>query len=397
MDLLGPVASPANDLEGLVVSRSKLTKCLTDGTIETYFGASTVRDLLGGMQRVFETLSDLRQQEDAAFHAKLRMAEEAVAHLRDSLQGRSDEVADAVASFLTTANHVVSQLIQDTAPRLVSEIGTARPEPRVAAKRYQLHEEGKELKVLIPLANKGPGWAYDVTVQGIAESESICVDGDILEIGDVRPGEFSISVLVLVCAPCREAVMLLDVSWRMAGAPEKQSRTFSVTLEAQRADVDWSDLETRDPYSITPAEGSRFVGRVARVRSISSRYTREVMESVLIEGQKRVGKSSLAFAVRDAVIDKSNNNTHVIYRETGGYTREDPSGTIAAIGRMIADEMLPFLPAGNPAPQLDFQGTLAPLCELARTLQLRCPARRFLIILDDFDDIHAVDLRMCSS
>src|SRR5262249_18321827 len=133
---------------------------------------------------------------------------------------------------------------------------------------------------------------------------------------------------------------------------------------------------------------SRFVGRAAKVRSISSRYTREVMESVLIEGQKRVGKSSLALAVRDAVIEKSNNNTHVIYLETGGYTRADPSGTIAALGRIIADEMLRFLPASDSPPRLDFQGTLAPLSELARMLQMRCPTRRFLIILDDFDDIH---------
>ena len=377
VELLSPVASPANDLAGLLVGRSKLTKRLTDGTIETYFGASSVRDLLGGVQRVFDTFSDLRQQEDAAFHAKLRMAEEAVAHLRDSLQGRSGEVADAVASFLTAANHVVSQLVQDTAPLLLSEIGTARPEPRVAAKRYQLHDEGKELKVLIPLVNQGPGWAYDVTVQGVAESDSICVDGDIFEIGDVRPGEFSVAVRVLVCAPCREAAMLLDVSWRMAGAPEKQSRTFSVSLEAQRSDVDWSDLETRDPYSINVAEGPRFVGRVARVRSIASRFTREVMESVLIEGQKRVGKSSLAFAVRDAVIAQSSGNTHVIYREFGDYGSADPSGTVAALGKMIADEMLGYLPAGDPQPQLDFQGTLAPLSQLARTLQNRCPTRRF--------------------
>jgi hypothetical protein len=238
--------------------------------------------------------------------------------------------------------------------------------------------------VLIPLINKGPGWAHDVTVQGVAESDSICVDGDILEIGDVRPGEFSIAVRVLVWAPCREAGMLLYVSWRMAGAPEKQSRTFSVSLEAQRADVDWSNLETRDPYSITVAEGSRFVGRVARVRSISSRYTREVMKSVLIEGQKRVGKSSLALAVRDAVTAQSN-NTHIIYREFGDYGSADPSDTIAALGKTIADEMLLFLPAGDLQPQRDFRGTLAPLNQLARTLQVRCPSRRFLIILDEFD------------
>jgi hypothetical protein len=388
VELLSPLSTPAHDLADLLVNRSRLTRCLADGVIETYFGASSVRELLGGAQRVFEALSDLREREDAEFHARLRIAEEAVAHLRDLLNGRPGKVADAVAEFVRAAEHVVSKLVEDTAPLLVSEISTARPEPRVAAKRYQLHDEGRELNILIPLNNKGPGWAYDVTVQGIAVSDSIYLDGEILGIGDVRPGEFSVALRVLVCSPCREASMLLDVSWRMAGAPDRQNRTFSVNLEAQRADVDWSDLETRDPYSITVAEGPRFVGRAALVRSISSRFTREVMEPVLIEGQKRVGKSSLALAVRDAVIAQSNGNTHIIYREFGDYGSADPSRTVAALGRTIADEMLLYLPAGDPRPQLDFQGTLAPLNQLARILQQRCAVQRFLIILDEFDEIH---------
>jgi hypothetical protein len=112
------------------------------------------------------------------------------------------------------------------------------------------------------------------------------------------------------------------------------------------------------------------------------------MESVLIEGQKRVGKSSLALAVRDSVIVQSNNNIRVIYREFGDYGSADPSDTVAALGRTIADEMLLELPAGDSRPELDFRGTLAPLNQLARTLQLHCPTRRFLIILDEFDEIH---------
>lgn len=387
VELLNPLTSPVHDLSGLLSNRSKLTKCLTEPVVETYFGTSSIGDLFAGVQRVFETLSDLRQQQDAAFHAKLRMAEEAVAHLRNLLEGHSGDVAVAVAAFLATANGVLSRLVRDTAPLLKSEIITARPEPRVAAKRYQLHGE-KELNVVIPLVNKGPGWAYDVNVQGVADCDSISLDGGTLEIGDVRPGEFSIALRVLVCAPCQEAAMLLEVSWRMADGPDRQIKVFSVVLEAQRADVDWSDLETRDPYSITVAEGPRFVGRVALVRSISSRFTREVIESVLIEGQKRVGKSSLALAVRDSVIVQSNNSIQVIYREFGDYGNADPSDTVAALGRTIADEMLRNLSAADVQLKLDFQGTLAPLSQLARTLQVRCPTRRFLIILDEFDEIH---------
>ena len=182
--------------------------------------------------------------------------------------------------------------------------------------------------------------------------------------------------------------MLLGVSWRMAGSPDKQTRTFSVNLEAQRADVDWTNLENRDPYSIAVAEGPQFVGRATRVRSIANRYTRDTIESVLIDGQKRVGKSSLALAVRDAIITQPANRTHIIYREFGDYGRADPSDTVAALGRTIADEMTLFLPAGEPLLQLDFKGTLAPLNQLARNLHIRVPEQRFLIILDEFDEIH---------
>lgn len=304
VELLRPLATPTYDLSGLLGARTKLTKCLTDSAVETYFGPPYVQGMRDGVQRVFEAFSDLGQEEDAAFHGRLRVAEEAVARLKDILEGRAGEIASAVAGFLGASQQVLSSLIQETASRLVSEISTARPEPRVAAKRYPLHEEGRELTVLIPLANKGPGWAYDVTVQGVADSDTIYVDGEALKIGDFRPGEIPIALRVLVCEPCREASMLLDVSWRMAGSPVRQSRAFSVRLEAQRADVDWIGLENRSPYNIAVAEGPRFVGRVARVRAISNRFTREVMESVLIDGQKRVGKSSLALAVRDAVVSQ---------------------------------------------------------------------------------------------
>jgi hypothetical protein len=148
------------------------------------------------------------------------------------------------------------------------------------------------------------------------------------------------------------------------------------------------ELEGRDPYSITVAEGDRFVGRSARVRNISGRFTRDTMESVLIDGQKRVGKSSLALAVRDAVIERSLGQTMVIYREFGDYGSADPSDTLAALGRTIADEMRSTLPREDLSPDLDFRGTLSPLNQLARTLRARRPDLRFLIILDEFDEIH---------
>jgi hypothetical protein len=71
VEFLSPLTSPGNDLSGLLSNRSRLTKCLTEPVVETYFGTSSVRDLFAGVQRVFETLCDLRQQEDAAFHANL--------------------------------------------------------------------------------------------------------------------------------------------------------------------------------------------------------------------------------------------------------------------------------------------------------------------------------------
>ena len=386
-ELLAPLRTPPDDLVGLLGTRTRLAKCLNDSAVENYFGSSEVRELLSDVQRVFEALSYLRQIEDAAFHGRLREAEEAVEQLKARLEGRNEQLQKAVAVFSSAAELIVSQIVKETAPRLSSEIATVRPEPRVAAKRYQLHEEGRELNIVLPLVNRGPGWAYDLTVQAVAESDTIIVEEDVLNIGDVRAGDFSVVLRVLVASPCHEATTLLDVSWRMAGSPERQSRTFTATLEAQRSDVDWSGLEENDPYSITVAEGSRFVGRAARVRSITNRFTRATMESVLLDGQKRVGKSSLALAVRDAVMSQGTEKTRVIYREFGEYGTEDPAETVAALGRTIAEEMLIDLPVDAPVPHYEFKGTLAPLSQLARLMLSRSPEKRFLIILDEFDEI----------
>lgn len=388
VQLLSPLSSPPLDLVALLAARTRLTRCLTDSAVEIYFGSNSVRELFDGVNRTFEALSDLKNQDDPAFHARLRIAQDAATLLGEALAGHSGAVAEAVAGFKTSVDAVITRLIDETAPRLVSEISTVRTEPRVAAKKYQLHEEGRELSVAIPLLNKGPGWAYDVAVLGVATSDSITLDAQTLELGDVRPGEFTVALQVLVCSSCREATVLLDVSWRTASSPERLTRTFAVNLEAQRADVDWQDLEARDPYSLTVAEGDRFVGRAARVRNISSRFTRETMESVLIDGQKRVGKSSLALAIRDAVIEQTDGNIRVIYREFGDYGSADASDTLSALGRTIAEDMLLVMPPDEPRPQLDFRGTLSPLSQLARILQARCPSNRFLIILDEFDEIH---------
>jgi hypothetical protein len=65
-ELLHPLATPPNNLPGLVGARPRLMKCLTDRAVEPYFGASGVRDMCAGVQRVFEALAELRQPEDAA-------------------------------------------------------------------------------------------------------------------------------------------------------------------------------------------------------------------------------------------------------------------------------------------------------------------------------------------
>jgi len=183
--------------------------------------------------------------------------------------------------------------------------------------------------------------------------------------------------------------LFIELSWRRASSADRKISSIDAKILSQSPDVDWRSLKELEPYSTEIAEGDEFVGRKEKVRSISNRLLKTRMQSTYITGQKRVGKTSLALAVKENLkSNKKSENIEFYYLEWGDYAHADPLKTVEAFGNSIADFLIEFLPQNVKIPKLDFKGTLAPLNKLSTLLMREHENKKFVLILDEFDEIH---------
>ena len=112
-----------------------------------------------------------------------------------------DNVERTLADFLASAKGRFSTRIR---------LGAAGAD---LTKRYPLHEADRDLEVLVPLINSGPGLATDVRVSVVGDSPCIALSNEIVFLGNVAPGEFSVSIDVLTVEPCDKFNALLQIEW----------------------------------------------------------------------------------------------------------------------------------------------------------------------------------------
>ena len=67
---------------------------------------------------------------------------------------------------------------------------------------------------------------------------------------------------------------------------------------------------------------------------------------------------------------------------------ENPRACLADLGGRIADFIKDTFPRETNLPQLDFDGSLAPLTQLADIARRVRPNFKYVVIIDEFDEIH---------
>jgi hypothetical protein len=291
--------------------------------------------------------------------------------------------------FHKCLEETISALKIEYKERFIAQLDTQNPGPIILEKRRQIRESGREITVTIPLVNKGSGEAIDVSVEFSPDDENILMSEDSTNVGNIRPGGFSISAHFLVVEPADQVRMNIFLEWGMFGTYERQQLLAEVVVEAQRSDINWDELERDEPYSTSTAVGDQFVGRKEKVLEVASGITRSAAQNYYISGQKRIGKTSLGLAIRDFVNNQGNNDTvHFLYLEWGDYAAASAEDTVQTLGTSVAAFLQARLPGNDTIDSSEFRGTLAPLNRLANQLQEFFSDHKFIIILDEFDEIH---------
>ncbi|MER9362892.1 hypothetical protein [Mesorhizobium sp. M0500] len=388
-ETLAPFVNVPADLDAVMGARQLLARTLNNPLLKAYCAPSHLAQIRAGFEVVNNKLARLLK-DTASLPANMMDCKQAIGDQLAYCEAHSNFLTKRYfATYLTIADAALEKFLTSVRGRFKAQIVPRLSDGGILQKRYPFREAGRQIKLSIPLRNLGPGIASNVTVRIEADPERFLFANEELLLGSVAAGDFSAVFNGEVMTETDAVVFLLSVKWDETGGPERQEVEFMATANAQRSDIDWQAQTYRRPYSTDVAKGDTFVGRVDKVQALGNKMLRTPMESFYVTGQKRVGKTSLALAaVAFAKEHAAEPGIELKYLLWGAIANADPAASLRELGTHIAEFMIDSFPAGVQTPALSFDGSIAALTRLADIAAKVRPGLKYVIVIDEFDEIH---------
>lgn len=250
-------------------------------------------------------------------------------------------------------------------------------------KKYPLNIVGNALTISLYIKNEGPGYANKVELL-VIHNDDLQVANNVIQIGSLEPNQSQlVDIEAKITKPVQTSEILVEAKW----ATFKNDNCYegiSISLKPQNPNIPWDKLTTADPYSLEAVlTEADLVGR----RDVLDRLTancKNTVNSSIIKGQKRVGKTSIARALQSRLAEEG---FIVIYLEGGDYVVPTPTGTIARLGQKLCKVIASKEPSIQHITKPIFTDALSPLVDYLDDIQLVVPEKRIVIILDEFDEL----------
>jgi hypothetical protein len=256
----------------------------------------------------------------------------------------------------------------------------------VAEKKYPLHVVGHQINLPITINNCGPGAAQNA--RAVCVTDEGRVKQDEIRLGVIEPGLFVFDVEIVVTKEVDKIDLEFEIQWNIIGRPDYETVSFSVSLYSQRRDINWEKLSNLHPYSLNVVEAEDFRGRQDQVRKILKWLDPNSMTNCYVSGQKRVGKSSLAKKIESELRQRSSDGCHVLFVEWGDIVHATGRETLSALGTALEEFFLMHCPLELDWDPQDYASSLSPLIRLAEGIRRHSASSRFVVILDEFDEIN---------
>jgi len=385
------LSQPILGFHDLVGRRQTLMKTLNDGHLKSYLNPLGFRETVMSIDSILKLVNLIHgKSHNGDLQTNLQDLSETVNEAIDHLDSRPIFfVRDFILPFLRNVQAEISSFQTNMEERFSCTI-TLNPPASVfeIPKKYPLHITDTTLELQIPLKNIGPGVALNAHAYYIAENCKFDTEETFL--GDINPGSFPLILPLKLNAPMDSLEVHISIEWDALGQHVTQTYDFIVLVQAQRTDLDWEALSQQQPYSLEVVHDEHFYGRRDALQRLMRRLAPGSMQSCYITGQKRVGKSSLAHAVKARIKSAPHNGDyHVLYLECGEIRHASGTDTLHELGKQIESFLSALLPHNSGwAEEDDYSSSLAPLNRLLNHLSRELPEVRTVIILDEFDEIN---------
>lgn len=389
LETLGEFEALQPDIEIIASSRQMLTRALNDNLIKAYCHPFSVARVRTGYELICNKLQSIRTSKSVEASDITDFRNSIDEQKRFCREVNNFLTKNVFSRFIEAADGAIAVYLEKVRGQFLAPLSFAVPANGSLQKRYPLHEEGRPLRIAIPLRNGGRGVASNVEVKIDADDNDLLFQSEHLILGSVPPGEFTVNFDAEVMRPSNMMQVLVTVAWSEVGQSDRKQIEQIFQISPQRTEIDWSAQKYKSPYSTAVAKGETFVGRRDLVQNLAGKILRSPMESFYITGQKRVGKTSLALAVVDFARTTFVEG-EVFFREIlwGSIANEDPRKSLAALGQRIAEGIMRELPAGTRLSEIKFDGSLSELVELAEQAERLMPKAKFVFVIDEFDEIH---------
>lgn len=386
-NLLDPIKVAYGDLNALQDSRELVLAPFKHSQVRAYCNPFGFSEIKVSIEDVFSKLKKLTNA-TATFHEDFDECKQAIAQCRlDAEEIGSFLSYDFVIPFVDAVDQLLDNYTSDMRSSFQVDIKSNWPSAGLQ-KRHPLHEVEREFILALPLRNDGPGMAMDVRAEIILDSDSILLETPAISLGNLTPGDFSLVVNSMVMTPTKSFSGIVTVEWVEVGDPSPKKKIFDFTVSAQASDIEWGKLTYWTPYSTEVAKGHDFIGRVEQVQHLASKLLRTPMEPFYITGQKRVGKTSLVRAATAFAEDNAPNqeirNHFILW---GDVAHADPSIAMQQLGESIEDFVADNIDHVFDKSKFTYSGSLSPLLKVFDAAQKACPGTKFVITIDEFDEI----------
>ena len=253
-------------------------------------------------------------------------------------------------------------------------------------RKYPLDILEEEFDIKLKIVNKGSGEANNVTVVINDPSKYIKLSNNEILIGDIKE-----SIEILVKAQCHKVLdsenLPIDVSikWNDFEGIDKEKKN-TIVLQKQNSIINWKSV--KNPYSTQFIDDKDFfIGREELIEELELNYESRNIESIIISGQKRVGKTSIAKLLVSLLNERE--NTLAIFVTTLEISKVSPKESIRELAETIILELADELPEelADSIEIPDFENSLSPLIRYLKNIYRKNKKQKIIIVIDEFDEL----------
>ena len=384
-DRLSCLRDPFPNLIHLANLRQRIMQNIRNKVVRQYLYNFDYDEIMNRVDSLLNQVEDLTQMKGPNLQNGLT---DCVTSTDDAIKHYKDNPAFFIPEFILPFFSNVKQEVLAYQNKMAGEFACEiiRMSPiDVAEKKYPLHLVGHQINLPVTLNNCGPGAAQN--------ARAVCVAGkghvkqDEIPLGVIEPGLFVFDVEIMVTENTDQIDLEFEIKWNVIGRPDDESISFAVSILGQRSDIDWVSLSSLHPYSLNVVEAEDFRGRQDQIRKILKWLDPNSMTNCHIFGQKRVGKSSLAKKIESELRHRSSNNCYVTFVEWGDIVHATGRETLSALGTALEDFFMSNCHVQLDWDPQDYSSSLSPLIRLVEKIRRDSPSSRFVVILDEFDEI----------